>query len=59
MYFFGGFGDRARIGWIPIDTWRGITQKEVAEYRMPGEKGYKEREAPNWTNAEDRKEELR
>lgn len=38
VYFFGGFGDRARIGWLPIEMWRNISQKEVEEYRMIGER---------------------
>jgi hypothetical protein len=41
IYFFGGFGDRARIGWIPLDLWQSISQKEIEEYRLVGEKGYK------------------
>lgn len=40
LYFFGGFGDRSYIGWIPIETFRNVTQKEIDEYRLPGEKGY-------------------
>ena len=40
VYFFGGFGDRARIGWIPIEEWQGITQEEIDEYRLVGEQGY-------------------
>lgn len=40
IYFFGGFGDRARIGWLPIEEWQGISEKEVDEYRMIGEKGW-------------------
>ena len=42
VYWFGGFGDRARIGWLPIEEWRGVTEKEVQEYRMIGEDGYRE-----------------
>ena len=40
VYFFGGFGDRARIGWIPIEEWQGITQDEIDGYRLVGEQGY-------------------
>lgn len=40
VYFFGGFGDRARIGWIPLEIWQNITQQEVEDYRLVGEKGY-------------------
>lgn len=42
VYWFGGFGDRARIGWLPIEDWRNVTMDEVAACRLPGEKGYKE-----------------
>ena len=41
FYWFGGFGDRAYIGWIPIEEWRGVTEEEVAIARLVGEKGYK------------------
>ena len=41
VYFFGGFGDRARITWLPIEIWRNVTQSEVESYRMIGENGYK------------------
>ncbi|WPG97788.1 Hypothetical protein R9X50_00056900 [Acrodontium crateriforme] len=37
VYWFGGFGDRARIGWLPIDEWRNVTMDEVAACRLPGE----------------------
>ncbi|KAF2458368.1 pyridoxamine 5'-phosphate oxidase-domain-containing protein [Lineolata rhizophorae] len=44
VYWFGGFGDRALIGWIPIEEWRGITEEEIEGCRLPGEWG---RGAPN------------
>lgn len=37
VYWFGGFGDRARIGWLPIDEWRNVTMEEIAAMRLPGE----------------------
>ena len=40
VYWFGGFGDRARIGWLPLDEWEGITDEEIAKARLPGEEGY-------------------
>ena len=40
VYWFGGFGDRARIGWIPVGEWKGITEEEIAKARLPGEDGY-------------------
>jgi len=38
VYWFGGFGDRARIGWLPMEGWRNVTKEEVEECRLPGEK---------------------
>ena len=38
VYWFGGFGDRARIGWLPIEEWRNVTMEEIEECRLPGEK---------------------
>jgi hypothetical protein len=46
VYWFGGFGDRARIGWLPIEEWRNVTSKEIAEMRLPGEK--KQRSLKGW-----------
>ncbi|EMC94416.1 hypothetical protein BAUCODRAFT_73680 [Baudoinia panamericana UAMH 10762] len=37
IYWFGGFGDRARIGWLPVDEWRSVTRAEVEAMRLPGE----------------------
>lgn len=43
VYWFGGFGDRAYIGWIPIEDWRSVTKAEWQAVRLPGEKkGWKE-----------------
>lgn len=42
VYWIGGFGDRAYIGWIPIEEWRGVTQEEVNNARLVGEHGHKE-----------------
>ncbi|KAI9709944.1 MAG: hypothetical protein M1820_003022 [Bogoriella megaspora] len=38
IYWIGGFGDRAYIGWIPIDDWRNVTMDEIASCRLPGER---------------------
>jgi len=38
VFWFGGFGDRAYIGWIPLDEWKNVTSKEISECRLPGEK---------------------
>ncbi|KAL8770964.1 MAG: hypothetical protein Q9203_004835 [Teloschistes exilis] len=40
VYWIGGFGDRAYIGWIPVEEWRGVTQQEVSHARLVGEKIY-------------------
>ncbi|TKA27587.1 hypothetical protein B0A50_04419 [Salinomyces thailandicus] len=37
VYWFGGFGDRARIGWLPLSEWQGVTNEEIMEMRLPGE----------------------
>lgn len=43
VYWVGGFGDRAYIGWIPAAEWRGVTREEWEVVRLPGEeKGWKE-----------------
>lgn len=38
VYWIGGFGDRAYIGWIPIEEWRNVTKEEWEAIRLPGEK---------------------
>lgn len=38
VYWIGGFGDRAYIGWIPKDEWNGVTKEEIESIRLPGEK---------------------
>lgn len=40
VYWFGGFGDRARIGWLPLEEWKAVTEEEIAEARLQGEHGY-------------------
>jgi len=43
VYWIGGFGDRAYIGWIPVEEWRNVTRGELDGVRLPGEKkGWKE-----------------
>lgn len=37
VYWIGGFGDRAYIGWIPAEEWRNVTAKEIDHIRLPGE----------------------
>jgi hypothetical protein len=38
VYWIGGFGDRAYIGWIPKEEWYGVTEEEIEDVRLPGEK---------------------
>ncbi|PQE07214.1 FMN-binding split barrel-related protein [Rutstroemia sp. NJR-2017a BVV2] len=43
VYWVGGFGDRAYIGWIPIEEWRSVKREEWEGVRLVGEKkGWKE-----------------
>lgn len=43
VYWVGGFGDRAYIGWLPIEEWNSVTAEEWQSIRLPGEKeGWKE-----------------
>lgn len=38
VYWIGGFGDRAFIGWFDPDIWRETTVQEWQAVRLPGEK---------------------
>lgn len=40
VYWIGGFGDRAYIGWIPAAQWRGVNEMEMEQARLVGEEGY-------------------
>ena len=40
VYWIGGFGDRAYIGWIPLNDWQRVTPKEIEKARLVGEEGY-------------------
>ncbi|KAF2712729.1 hypothetical protein K504DRAFT_475019 [Pleomassaria siparia CBS 279.74] len=40
IYWIGGFGDRAYIGWIPVQEWQNVTKEEIEGIRLPGEKGH-------------------
>ena len=42
VYWIGGFGDRAYIGWIPKSEWEGVEVEEVRRARLVGEEGYEE-----------------
>jgi len=37
VYWIGGFGDRAYIGWIPLKEWQSVTPQEIDGIRLPGE----------------------
>lgn len=43
VYWIGGFGDQAYIGWIPVEIYRAVTAKEVNKVRLVGEKGWMEK----------------
>ncbi|MCJ1260412.1 hypothetical protein MMC22_000273 [Lobaria immixta] len=43
VYWIGGFGDRAYIGWIPIEVYRAVTAEDVNKARLVGEKGWMEK----------------
>lgn len=38
VYWIGGFGDRAYIGWIPVEEWDSVTEDEIQQCKLPGEK---------------------
>lgn len=38
IYFVGGFGDRAYIGWIDAEDWRNVTKREIEGIRLDGER---------------------
>lgn len=42
VYWIGGFGDRAYIGWISAEVWTAVTEEEVGRARLVGEEGYEE-----------------
>jgi len=43
VYWIGGFGDRAYIGWIPVEEWKNVTRGEWEGIKLPGEeKGWSE-----------------
>lgn len=48
VYWFGGFGDRARIGWLPLEEWQGVTMEEIDECRLPGEEEKKKKKKKGW-----------
>ncbi|KAF2273297.1 uncharacterized protein EI97DRAFT_452436 [Westerdykella ornata] len=41
IYWVGGFGNVAYIGWIPVEEWQSVTEKEIEEARLPGEKRHR------------------
>lgn len=38
VYWIGGFGDRAYIGWFEPEVWKSVTREEWESVRLPGEK---------------------
>jgi Pyridoxamine 5'-phosphate oxidase len=50
VYWIGGFGDRAYIGWIPVDEWRNVTDEQWSSIRLQGEtEGWNEWDPPPTT----------
>lgn len=37
VYWIGGFGDRAYIGWIPVEEWNSVKEEEWKAIKLPGE----------------------
>jgi hypothetical protein len=37
VYWIGGFGDRAFIGWFDVEEWKGVRRAEWEAVRLPGE----------------------
>lgn len=37
LYWFGGFGDRAYIGWLNPAEWKNVSESEIEKIRLPGE----------------------
>lgn len=38
VFWLGGFGDVAYLGWIPLDEWRNVTSADIERVRLPGER---------------------
>ncbi|KAF4780189.1 hypothetical protein HER10_EVM0010051 [Colletotrichum scovillei] len=54
VYWIGGFGDRAYIGWIPLEEWQKVTKEEYESIELPGEKrGWKEWSVNSWFDGKD------
>ncbi|KAG9623224.1 hypothetical protein KCU95_g20154, partial [Aureobasidium melanogenum] len=45
IYWIGGFGDRAYIGWIPLEAYQNVTRQEIDDCKLPGEKATR-----GWSN---------
>ncbi|KAF2263416.1 hypothetical protein CC78DRAFT_274488 [Lojkania enalia] len=41
IYWIGGFGNVAYIGWIPVEEWKSVTKEEIEAIRLPGEKKHR------------------
>ncbi|KAF2668971.1 hypothetical protein BT63DRAFT_439723 [Microthyrium microscopicum] len=42
IYWLGGFGDRAFIGFIPLNIWQDVTEEDIENIRLPGEEDKEE-----------------
>lgn len=48
VYWVGGFGDRAWIGWLDVEEWRAVKGKEIEGVRLPGEDEDEGEEGKAW-----------
>ena len=54
VYWIGGFGDRAYIGWIDAADWHNVTREEWDAVELPGEReGWKEWSAASYSDVSD------
>ena len=54
VYWIGGFGDRAYIGWIDAADWHNVTREEWEAVELPGEhEGWKEWSAASYPDVSD------
>ncbi|KAF2135739.1 uncharacterized protein K452DRAFT_362987 [Aplosporella prunicola CBS 121167] len=58
VYWIGGFGDRAYIGWIPAEEWRNVTRQEVRDCVLPGEKKKRQGSWREWLGLNEKSWEL-
>ncbi|KAF1851821.1 uncharacterized protein K460DRAFT_362573 [Cucurbitaria berberidis CBS 394.84] len=52
IYWIGGFGNVAYIGWIPLKEWQSVTPEEIESVRLPGEKKGRWGSLKSWVGLE-------